>query len=140
VGSRTGIAWTDCTCAKCSVPLTPDNRVEMQRRLCKDCKNAAARGRYLKRGRLRRRGWLTPARDNDKRQARRRVNYLVEQGLIPRPDDLPCLDCGDEVFGVRYRHEYDHARGYAAKDQLYVEPVCSRCHHNREEARRAPAA
>ena len=83
-----------------------------------------------------RRKWLKPTRDGDKRQARRRVNYLVEQGRIPRPDDLPCVDCGDEVYCNAYRHEYDHAHGYNGENQLYVEAVCSRCHHNREDARR----
>lgn len=82
-----------------------------------------------------RHGWLKPARDGDKLQARRRVNYLVEQGRIPHPDDLPCIDCADEVFTTPKRHEYDHAKGYSAEHQLYVEPVCSRCHHAREEAR-----
>lgn len=84
----------------------------------------------------RKRGWITPTRDGDKKQARRRVNYLVEQGRIPHPDDLPCMDCGDGVFSGVYRHEYDHARGYDAENQLYVEPVCSKCHHNREAMRR----
>lgn len=68
-------------------------------------------------------------------EARRRVNYLVEQGCIPHPEDLPCMDCADEVFSTRSRHEYDHAKGYDGANQLYVEPVCSRCHHHREEAR-----
>ena len=69
-------------------------------------------------------------------QARRRINYLVETGKIPRPAELPCVDCCDEVFLKEYRHEYDHAHGYNGENQLYVEPVCSRCHHAREEARR----
>ena len=80
-------------------------------------------------------GWLKPVRDGDKLQARRRINYLVEQGRIPHPDDLPCIDCGDEIFLRRYRHEYDHACGYDGLNQLYVEPVCSRCHHGREKSR-----
>lgn len=32
-------------------------------------------------------------------------------------------------------HEYDHANGYDGENQLYVEPVCTTCHHAREEAR-----
>lgn len=80
------------------------------------------------------------ARDGDKRQARRRVNYLVEQGLLPRPYAVPCVDCGD--FNSERRHEYDHHRGYAAEHHEHVEAVCSKCHHSRElkraeEARRA---
>lgn len=77
-------------------------------------------------------GWCAPTRDGDRRQARRRVNYLVEQGRIPRAEDLPCIDCADETPGGG-RHEYDHAKGYDGENQLYVEPVC---HRNREEARR----
>lgn len=46
------------------------------------------------------------------------------------------MDCADEVYLRRYRHEYDHALGYDGVNQLYVEAVCSRCHHNREDARR----
>lgn len=101
-------------------------------------KSKSVRQRALKLRRPRR-GWLVVTRDGDKKQARRRVNYLVEQGRIPHPDDLPCMDCSDEVFSHRYRHEYDHARGYDGANQLYVEPVCSKCHRNREEARRAEA-
>ena len=74
-------------------------------------------------------------RNGDKKQARRRVNYLVEQGRIPRPNDLPCVDCADELGLPSTRHEYDHAKGYDDDNQLYVEPVCRRCHENREEAR-----
>ena len=85
-------------------------------------------------GRPGRRGWQVATRNGDKRQARRRINYLVEQGLLPRPDEIGCIDCGDNVFSGEHRHEYDHARGYDGKNQLYVEPVCSKCHHNREDA------
>lgn len=81
-----------------------------------------------------------PTRDGDRLQARRRINYLVEQGLIPAPGDLPCFDCADAVWANSYRHEYDHACGYDGENQLYVEPVCSRCHHIREEDRRGLAA
>lgn len=92
--------------------------------------------RRSRRGIPGRRGWLAPTRGGDRMQARRRINYLVEQGRLPRPVDLPCIDCGDMAFAGRHRHEYDHARGYGAQDQLYVEPVCARCHHDREETRR----
>jgi hypothetical protein len=122
-------------CRKCGVLLDEENRVEYGRRLCKSCRNDASRAKYVKRVRCGRRGWIAPTRSGDKKQARRRINYLVEQGLIERPNDLPCFDCGD-VFAGTCRHEYDHARGYGWENQLYVEPVCSRCHHRREEARR----
>jgi hypothetical protein len=102
---------------------------------CLASRNKSARDRYVKRGPAGRRGWIAPTRDGDKKQARRRINYLVEQGLIPRAADLPCVDCADEISGGG-RHEYDHARGYDGENQLYVEPVCQRCHRNREVARR----
>lgn len=83
-----------------------------------------------------RHGWMEPTRDGDKLQARRRINYLVEQGRIPHPDSLDCMDCADAIWVGSFRHEYDHARGYDGENQLYVEPVCSRCHRIREENRR----
>lgn len=83
---------------------------------------------------FKRHGWLKPFRDGDRLQARRRINYLVEQGRIPAAATLPCQDCGH--LGEDRRHEYDHARGYDGENQLYVEAVCSTCHHARE-ARRA---
>lgn len=73
------------------------------------------------------------ARDGDKRQARRRVNHLVDQGLLPRPYAVPCVDCGD--LNSALRHEYDHHLGYAAEHHESVEAVCSKCHHQREAER-----
>ncbi len=68
------------------------------------------------------------ARDGDKRQARRRVNYLVEQRLIPHPNDLPCVDCQHIYTPGGKRHEYDHHLGYDSKCHENVESVCSTCH------------
>ena len=145
MGDKTPIEWTDATwrrtCSRCerSLPheafFKDNSRADGVSYVCRECKNATARASYEKKGPPGRRGWVTPTRDGDKLQARRRVNYLVEQGLIPPPDDLPCFDCADGVFSRDYRHEYDHARGYDGENQLYVEPVCSKCHHNREDAR-----
>ena len=131
---KSSIEWTEATCRSCRVMLTTENRVEPGRLLCKKCKNKRMRLAYIPKGPPGRRGWLVPTRDGDKKQARRRINYLVEQGLIPRPDDLPCMDCADEIFSKQSRHEYDHARGYDSENQLYVEPVCARCHRQRGEA------
>jgi hypothetical protein len=69
------------------------------------------------------------ARAGDKMQARRRVNYLVESGLIPNPNDLPCVDCNHK--GPERRHEYDHFMGYLPEYHETVESVCSRCHKKR---------
>lgn len=136
MGDRSKIEWCDATCRPCGARLTPENRVEPGRRICRTCRNAWVRSRYVRRGPPPRRGWQVPARDGDKKQARRRVNYLVEQGLIPKPADLPCMDCADSVFSHDYRHEYDHYAGYDGPNQLLVEVVCSKCHRNREAARR----
>lgn len=83
---------------------------------------------YVRRGRQSSRAGLqlVPARTGDKRQARRRVNHLVETGRH------------EWKLGER-RHEYDHHRGYGAEHQLDVEAVCTRCHGKRERRRRMSA-
>jgi hypothetical protein len=127
-----------CTACKVRHPISAFGRDKSRADGYAACCLASRRVkvRKVQTGRAGRSGWLKPVRDGDKRQARRRINYQVEKGIIPHPADLPCMDCGDSVFLTPHRHEYDHARGYDGKNQLYVEPVCSRCHHNREDARR----
>ena len=73
------------------------------------------------------------ARSGDKRQARRRVNYLFDADLLPNPNSLRCTDCGH--LGSDKRHEYDHHLGYASEHHEDVQPVCSSCHHSRERNR-----
>ncbi len=132
MSDKTGIAWTDATCSRCR-----GHRLGAEGR-CLDCRSARARARYERKSSPGPFGPAPrPARDGDKLQARHRVNHLVDIGRLPDPDDEPCADCGDQTFltGPR-RHEYDHHLGYAAEHHLDVEPVCSTCHHNREELRR----
>lgn len=105
---------------------------------CRDSVNAAARASYQPRDRENGRRYVE-ARPGDVAQARRRVNYLVEIGHLPRPDSEPCADCGHIWAGGERRHEYDHHLGYAPEHHEDVEPVCTTCHHAREEARRAAA-
>lgn len=146
MSSTSDIEWTDATwktCTTCEAQKprasfgADKSRADGLAYVCRDCKNAAARAKHVRSTRTDfRRGWCAPTRNGDKKQARRRINYLVEQGRIPHPDDVPCMDCCDMVFSVDHRHEYDHARGYDGENQLYVEAVCSKCHHAREEARR----
>ena len=71
---------------------------------------------------------FVPARDGDRKQARRRINYFVEAGLMPHPRTLPCVDCGHEWAAGERRHEYDHHMGYAAEHHETVEAVCTNCH------------
>ena len=71
-------------------------------------------------------------RDGDKRQARQRINVQVRTGKRPRPNSLPCVDCGHVWAEGERRHEYDHYLGYGAAHHYDVEPVCSTCHAARE--------
>ena len=103
-------------------------------RICSGCRSRRDRAAYVPRpgpGKGRR---FVPPRDGDKLQARRRVNYLVEAGLLPHPDTLACADCGDLRSGKR--HHYDHFKGYAAVNHEVVEPLCVSCHLKREWRRR----
>jgi hypothetical protein len=79
------------------------------------------------------------AREDDRAQARRRVNHLVDVGLLPRPNDLACTDCGHLYKPGERRHEYDHHLGYEPEHHEDVQPVCTTCHHDREANRRMTA-
>lgn len=146
MGAQTGIQWTDHTCRPCGVRLTTENTVEVGRRLCKACKNERARARYEPTGPPARYGPPpAPPRDDDRRQARQRINVEVRTGRRPHPNSLPCADCGHAWRDGERRHEYDHHLGYAAEHHHDVEPVCTTCHAERERRRgvyarrRAPA-
>ena len=76
-----------------------------------------------------------PARDGDKIQARQRVNVEVRTGRRPHPNTLPCTDCGHIWSATERHHEYDHHLGYAAEHHFRVEPVCTTCHHRRDNRR-----
>ena len=70
-------------------------------------------------------------------KARHAVMAAVRYGRLPRPNTLPCADCG-HVWNVgERRHEYDHHLGYAPEHKLAVHVVCTTCHADREKARRA---
>ena len=104
---------------------------------CTQCRNAYSRSIYKPiSDELRKQSGPQPkpARDGDKRQARSRVNHLVQKGKLPRPRDLACVDCGH--IGNDRPHEYDHYKGYAGVYHLSVECVCQPCHRNREKQRR----
>ena len=78
-----------------------------------------------------------PRRNGDKLQARSRVNHDVKIGLLPPPNNLPCVDCGHAWGTGKIRHEYDHYLGYSAEHHGDVEAVCSGCHNKREKKRHA---
>jgi len=102
---------------------------------CSEAANRHARERYVPRPMPRGRFYV-PGRDGDRKQARARVNHRVRLGLIPSPNDLPCVDCSHlrGKDGGR-RHEYDHYLGYAAKHHFDVQAVCSQCHARRSVER-----
>ena len=102
---------------------------------CREGRNTSSRDRYVSRpppvpGRA-----YVESRDGDKLQARGRVNHLVRVGILPDPNDVPCVDCGHVWTEGERRHEYDHHRGYEAGHHEDVEAVCSRCHHRRARER-----
>lgn len=74
----------------------------------------------------------SPARDGDKKQARQRINVEVKTGYRPHPNSLPCTDCGHVWSEGERRHEYDHYKGYSAKNHGDVEAVCTTCHSKRD--------
>jgi hypothetical protein len=81
----------------------------------------------------------TPAESGNRTQAQQRVNYLVQCGVLPRPQWLPCADCGQRWNPGLPLHQYDHYAGYAAEDHERVEVVCRPCHQQRTNERRAAA-
>ena len=87
---------------------------------------------YIQKPRLQRGRSFVPARDGDKKQARRRITFFVESQLLPHQNKLPCVDCGHIWREGERRHEYDHYLGYAAEKHECVEAVCTKCHRNRE--------
>ncbi len=103
---------------------------------CVSGRKEKRRAKYVRRPRTSKLGAsFVPARDGDKEQARARVNHRIKVGLLPDPNDLPCVDCDHAWAEGERRHEYDHHKGYAAEHQLDVEAVCTTCHRARGDAR-----
>lgn len=70
------------------------------------------------------------ARANDIKQAERRVNHLVAIGLLPRPETLPCADCGRSATPKK-PNQYHHHRGYGPAAHESVVSLCRSCHTRR---------
>lgn len=102
--------------------------------LCIKARSERYRARYVPKVRTKAPGPApNPPRDDDKLQARQRVNLFVKRNKLPNPNSLPCFDCGHA--GDDQRHEYDHYLGYAAEHHMDVQAVCRACHTRRTEAR-----
>lgn len=102
---------------------------------CQEYRNRKARQDYKPRPRPSAGRRFVSARDGDEKQARRRVNHLVDVGLLAPPNSLPCADCGHVWTPGEKRHEYDHHLGYAPEHHEHVEPVCTSCHASRTHSR-----
>ena len=104
---------------------------------CRPCRNDRARRNHVSRARPGARMGPPPhpPRDGDQVQARQRINVEVRSGRRPRPNALPCTDCGHVWKPGERRHEYDHHHGYGADHHYCVEPVCTTCHAAREQHR-----
>lgn len=76
------------------------------------------------------------ARDGDKVQARQRIAVEVRTGRRAHPNTLACVDCGHVWKRGERRHEYDHHLGYAADHHGHVQPVCTTCHHTRDNLKK----
>ncbi len=109
--------------------------------VCESCRKIIYHKNYKPKQKRRGKRYTLP-RDNDKKQARGRVNHLIRMGLLDNPNDVPCLDCGHftEMTSMggcnppktdKTRHEYDHYLGYESKNHEKVQAVCSSCHHKR---------
>ncbi|HUW00872.1 MAG TPA: hypothetical protein VMW08_00840 [Acidimicrobiales bacterium] len=109
------------------------NRSDGLAALCRPCRRQRAKDRYERRDPPAPGRRYVTARDDDRLQARGRVNHLVNVGVLPNPDEVACCDCDHR--GSDRRHEYDHFLGYAPEHHEAVEAVCTKCHHARERAR-----
>lgn len=139
----TAIELAEKTCANCetSKPLAEfavdRSRADGRTYWCSACRNARAKRTYTPQRNMRPGRRYVAARDDDRKQARRRVNHLIDMGLLPAPNAVPCVDCGHVWSRGERRHEYDHHCGYAADHHEDVEALCTTCHHAREQLRRA---
>lgn len=104
--------------------------------ICAASRRRLRKERYQPKPQVDRRGrqFVMP-RDGDRKQARRKVNHLVDVGLLPDPNDVACMDCGHLRRTDGRRHEYDHYLGYGTEHHEHVQVVCSSCHHARERKR-----
>ena len=145
MSDKTKIEWADAmkACSRCRQAKRLDafsrdsSRIDGYSYVCKACKNGRARQSYKPRPRPAPGRRFVAARNGDQQQARRRIDHLINIGLLPDPNDMPCADCEHVYTAGERRHEYDHHLGYAAEHHEDVEAVCTTCHHARETQRRA---
>jgi hypothetical protein len=57
-----------------------------------------------------------------KHRARSYVAWAISTGKLAKASTKQCVDCGEKAA------HHDHYNGYAKKNYLVVEAVCTRCH------------
>ena len=142
MSEKSKIQWTDDTdatpwrakrCSRCKMDKAvsefgkDSTRHDGLGTKCNPCRKEMYRASYVKKGRKSKKGCrFVAARDGDKKQARRRVNHLIQIGLLPNPNALACSKCGH--VGADRRDEYHHHLGYSVENQEKVVAVCTICH------------
>lgn len=139
MSEKSAIQWTDATkwCIGCKTHHSVTDfgfdrsRYDGLASKCRAFKRHDERQRYKNKHRPAKGRRFVAVRDGDEKQARRRVNYFVEAGIIPHPNKLPCADCGHVFEQGGKRHEYDHHLGYEKDFHEQVQSVCATCHKKR---------
>ncbi len=98
---------------------------------CAEFSNIRNRATYKPKPRARPGRQFVQPRNDDKKQARRRVNHLVDEGLLSRPNSLPCAACGHKWEPGEKRHEMHHHQGYGCDSHEKIVILCSTCHHKK---------
>lgn len=62
-------------------------------------------------------------------KARSAVNTAIRSMDLLPPTTYSCMDCGNPA------KEYDHYRGHTPEHWFDIQPVCTRCHKQREKVR-----
>ena len=101
---------------------------------CKECSNHWHRRHYTPAPPRSKGKFRSAPRDGDSGQAKHRVNYRVDIGLLPPADSLPCSRCGH--IGSDKKHNYHHDQGYQANHHLSVIVLCVGCHRSTHGATR----
>jgi hypothetical protein len=97
---------------------------------CFDYRKTLYQRKHVKKIRVSKKGSrFSIPRNGDKKQARARVNHLIELGILEKPSSLPCSDCGHTCKGDM-RHEYHH-ESYDVDHQEIVVVLCTSCHTKR---------
>lgn len=123
-------------CTKCKAKKSPDEFCRMKKAKdgrhywCRRC-----RREYMREWRRNHPGYFSSQvkkmriKHPEKQRARTKIDLLVRKGVIESAKKKDCTDCVEPAV------QYDHARGYEPPNDVYVEPVCMKCHGLRSQKR-----